>query len=172
MNISKALSDSGWKDVTTKNKIKDNGLLKLLGDHKRIDEDKPDDLLASLDQIVKLATQLKKVKEVAAVPAASKYVTEMIAGAESDRKAAEKAKAEADKKAKAAAEAEAKEKKQGGKDGEDEEEEESELLTTKMIPLLKHAMKGEPMHVLVATTGKQTMVMLSRKPIPKAKHSW
>ena len=87
MNVSRALSDSGWKDVAAKNKIKDNGLLKLLADHKRIDEAKHDEAIASLDQIVKLAAQLKKSKEVGAAAAAAKYVSEMADAAESDRRA-------------------------------------------------------------------------------------
>jgi hypothetical protein len=168
MNVSKALSDSGWKDVSTKNKIKDNGLLKLLGDHKRLQDDAHDDVLSSLDQITKLATQLKKAKDVAASPAASKYVGEIIAGAESDRRLAEKTKAEAEKKAKAASEAEAKKREKEGKaEGEEEDKDEagSELLTTKMIPLLRQVNKGDAMHVLVASAGKGVVVLLSRKPI-------
>jgi hypothetical protein len=168
MNVSKALSDGGWKDVSTKNKIKDNGLLKLLGDHKRLSDDAPDEVLASLDQISKLATQLKKAKDVAASPAASKYVGEIIAGAESDRRLAEKTKADAEKKAKAASEAEAKKREQdrkGGDEEEDKDEAGTELLTTKMIPLLRQVKKGDTMHALVATAGQQVVVMLSRKPI-------
>src|SRR5512132_2663372 len=100
MNVSKALSDSGWKDVAAKNKIKDNGLLKLLADYKRIDESRHDEAIASLDQIVKLAAQLKKAKDVSAAAAAAKYVNELADAAEADRRAMLKAKAEAEKKAK------------------------------------------------------------------------
>jgi hypothetical protein len=117
-----------------KNKIKDNGLLKLLADHKRIDEAKHDEAIASLDQIIKLATQLKKTKEVGAVSGVAKYVSELTDAAESDRRAVLKAKAEAEKKAKAEAEAKKQDAKKApqGEDGEGEEES-SELLTTKLI---------------------------------------
>jgi hypothetical protein len=170
MYVSKALSDSGWKDVASKNKIKDNGLLKLLADHKRIDEAKYDEAIASLDQIVKLATQLKKTKEVGAVAGVAKYVSELTDAAESDRRAVLKAKAEAEKKAKAEAEAKKQDAKKApqGEDGEGEEES-SELLTTKLIPLLRQVNKGEMMHVLVARAGKQVAVMMSRKPIAPAR---
>jgi hypothetical protein len=94
--------------------------------------------------------------------------------AEADRRAVAKAKADADKKAKATADAEAKKREQeeqkGHKDEDGEEEEEaSALLTTKLLPLLRQVNKGETMHALVASTGKQTVVMLSRKPISPAR---
>jgi len=165
MSISKALNDSAWKDVAAKNKIKDNGLLKLLADHKRIDESKHDDAIASLDQIVKLATQLKKAKEVSAAAAAAKYVNELADAAESDRRAIVKAKAEAEKKAKAEAEAKKQEARKSPQEEDEDEEESPALLTTKLIPLLRQINKGESMHVLVARVGKQVAVMMSRKPI-------
>ena len=170
MSVSKALSDSGWKDVAAKNKIKDNGLLKLLADHKRIDESKHDEAIASLDQIVKLAAQLKKAKDVGAAAAAAKYVNEIADAAEADRRAVLKAKAEAEKKAKAEAEAAKKqEAKKAPEDDEDDEDASPALLTTKLIPLLRQVNKGESMHVLVARAGKQVKVMLSRKPIAPAR---
>ena len=80
-----------------------------------------------------------------------------------------KAKAEADKQGKLAAAAEAKKREQEEKkkkgSGDEEDEEESALLTTKLIPLLRAAKKGERMHAMVASSGKQAVVMLSRKPI-------
>jgi len=170
MSISKALSDSGWKDVSSKNKIKDNGLLKLLADHKRIDEARHDEAIASLDQIVKLATQLKKTKEVAAASAAAKYVNELAQAAESDRSAIVKAKTEAEKKAKVEAEAKKQDAKKTSQDEDgDDDDESSALLTTKMLPLLRQVNKGETMHVLVARAGKQVKVMMSRKPIAPAR---
>jgi hypothetical protein len=67
--------------------IKHNGPLKLLANHKRIDEAKHDEAIASLDQIVKLATQLKKTKELCAAAGAAKYVSELADATESDRRA-------------------------------------------------------------------------------------
>lgn len=166
MSNSKFLSDSGWKDISSKNKIKDNGLIKVLADYKRLPDDKHDEVLRSLDEILKLAGQLKKAKDVAAASAASKYVAEVIDAAEADRRVALKAKAEADKdKAKAEAEKKAKPK----EDDDEEEEESSALLTTKMIPLLKAVKRGEMMHTMVASAGKQTVVLMSRKPITPAR---
>lgn len=43
------------------------------------------------------------------------------------------------------------------------------MLTTKLKPLLKLVAKGRTMHALLAKSGKQVVVMLSRKPIPPAR---
>src|SRR5690242_19371535 len=75
----KALSDAAWKDVLSKNKgVKDNGLLKALGELKKVPDDAHDAADRLLDEILKLATQLKKDKSVSALPAVAKYVGELI----------------------------------------------------------------------------------------------
>jgi hypothetical protein len=161
---SKALTDSAWKDVLAKNKgIKDNGLLKALGDIKKLGDDDHDGALTVLDQVQKLLVQLKKSKEVAVAPAVGKCLTELAGAADTAARDVAKAKAEADKKAKATAS------KKGDEDEGDEEEESPELLTTKLKPLLRMVAKGETMHALLAKSGKQVVVMLSRKPIPPAR---
>ena len=160
MSNSKFLSDSGWKDIAAKNNVKDNGLLKKLADLKRVGDDKHDEVLKALDEALKLAGQLKKDKKTA--PAASKYLDELTAAAEAATREVSKAKGEAEKAAKAEADKKP--------DEDDEEEAEaSELLTTKLKPLLRQVAKGERMHALVAKSGKQVAVMLSRKPIPPAR---
>ena len=170
---SKLLTDSAWKDVLAKNKgVKDNGLLKSLADIKKLGDDDHDDAQQILDQIQKLAAQLKKSKEIAAVPVVGKFLAELTAAADTAIRDVAKAKAEADKAAKSKAEAEKKEQAEAAKkpDEDDEEEAEaSELLTTKLKPLLRQVAKGDRMHALVAKSGKQVVVMLSRKPIPPAR---
>ena len=169
---SKLLNESAWKDVLTKNKgVKDNGLLKTLADIKKLGDDDHDDAQQILDQIQKLAAQLKKSKEIAAVPAVGKFLAELAGAADTAVRDVGKAKAEADKTAKAKAEAEKKAHAEVAKrgDDEDEEEESPELLTTKLKPLLRLVAKGDRMHALVAKSGKQVVVMLSRKPIPPAR---
>ena len=173
MSNSKLLSDSGWKDVVAKNKgVKDNGLLKALSKLKTCAEDEHDDSLKALDEVVKLAGHLKKDKTIAAAPAAGKYVAELLGAAESAAREVSKAKAEADKTAKARAEAEKKAHAEAAKradEDHDDEEESPELLTTKLKPLLRLVAKGERLHTLVAKSGKQVVVMLSRKPIAPAR---
>jgi hypothetical protein len=170
MSNSKFLSDSGWKEIAAKNNVKDNGLLKKLADFKRVDDDKHDEALEVLDEALKLAGQLKKDKKTA--PAAGKYLDELVAAAESALREVAKAKAEADKAAKAKGETEKKAQAEAAKktdDDGDEEAETPELLTTKLKPLLRLVAKGEMMHTLVAKSGKQVVVMLSRKPIAPAR---
>jgi len=170
MSNSKFLSDVGWKDIAAKNNVKDNGLLKKLADFKRVGDDKHEDALKLLDEVLKLASQLKKDKKTA--PAAGKYLDELTAAAETATRELTKAKAEADKSAKAKAEAEKKAHAEAAKKGDDDDEEEEEspeLLTTKLKPLLRLVAKGDRMHALVAKSGKQVVVMLSRKPIPPAR---
>jgi hypothetical protein len=170
MSTSKFLSDSGWKDIAAKNSVKDNGLLKKLADYKRVGDDKHDEALKVLDEVIKLAEQLKKDKKTA--PAAGKYLDEVADAAKTEARDVTKAKAEADKAAKAKAEADKKAQAEAAKKGEgdgDDDEDPSGLLTTKLKPLLRQVAKGETMHALLAKSGKKVMVLLSRKPIPAAR---
>jgi hypothetical protein len=167
---SKLLTDSAWKDVLAKNKtVKDNGLLKALADAKKLGDDDHDAASAVLDQIVKLTGQLKKSKEVAAIPAVGKFLAEMAGAAEAAGRDVAKAKAEHEKAQKAKAEAEKKAHAAAARKDDDEDDDEEEatpdLLTTKMVPLLRRVAKGETMHTLVAKAGKQVVVLLSPKPI-------
>jgi hypothetical protein len=167
---SKYLGDAGWKDLASKNKIKDNGLSKALERLKRVGDDDHDEKANVLEEVVKLAAQLKKDKAVAAAAPVAKYLAELQGDAEAAAREAAKSKAEHDKARKAKAEAE---KRAAAKAGDDEDEDEAdespELLTTKLKPLLRLVAKGETMHTLVAKSGKQVLVMMSRKPIPPAR---
>jgi hypothetical protein len=170
---SKVLNDSAWKDVLAKNKgIKDNGLLKTLTDIKKLNDEDHDDTLKALEQVQKLAAQLKKSKEVSAAPEVGKFLTELTGATQTAERDVAKHKAEADKKAKAKADADKKAhaaaaKKSG--DDEDDDEASPELLTTKLKPLIRLVLKGDRMHALLAKSGKKVVVMLSRKPIPPAR---
>lgn len=170
---SKLLTDSAWKEVLAKNKgVKDNGMLKVLAEIRQLGDDDHDDAQKILDQLLKLSGQLKKSKEIAAAPAVGKFLIEMANAADSALREVAKAKADAEKNAKA--EAEAKKREQAQKKGEDDDEDgddedHSALLTTKLVPLLRQVNKGESLHAMVASTGKQVVVMLSRKPIPPAR---
>jgi hypothetical protein len=153
---SKLLSDAGWKDVAAKAKVKDNGLLKSLEKLKRLGDDDHDETTKVLDDVGKFAALLKKDKAVAATPAVAKYVAEVIGEAQAAARDVAKAKAEHDKAQKKA-------------NADDEDEATPDLLTTKLKPLLKLVAKGETMHTLVAKSGRNVVVMLSRKPIPPAR---
>ena len=169
---SKLLNDASWKDVLAKNKtIKDNGLIKSLAEIKKLGDDDYDAAQKLLDEVVKLASQLKKSKEVSALKDVTKFLVELTGAAETAMRDVAKDKAEAQKEGKAKAEADAKKREQSKKGQEEEEgeEEESALLTSKMVPLMKAVKRGERMHAMVATAGKQAVVLLSRKPITPAR---
>ena len=170
---SKVLTDSAWKDVLSKNKaVKDNGLLKTLGEIRKLGDDDHEVAQQILDQIQKLAGQLKKSKEIAAAPAVGKFLTELSGAADIAVRDVAKAKADASRTAEAKAQAEKKAKSEAVKKTDDDDEEDGEspeLLTSKLKPLLRQVAKGERMHALLAKSGKQVVVMLSRKPIPPAR---
>jgi hypothetical protein len=167
---SKFLTDSAWKDVLAKNKgVKDNGLLKTLADIKKLGDDDHDDAQEILDQIQKLAGQLKKSKEIAATPVVGKFLAELTSAADTAVRDVAKSKAEAQKRAEAEAKKKAQEDKKAEPEEGDDDEDPSGLLTTKLKPLLRQVAKGEMMHALVAKSGKRVMVLLSRKPIPPAR---
>ena len=101
---SKLLTDSAWKDVLAKNKsVKDNGMLKALAEIKKLGDDDHDDAQKILDEVLKLTGQLKKSKEIAAVPAVGKFLAELSSAADAAMRDVAKSKAEADKKGKAEA---------------------------------------------------------------------
>jgi hypothetical protein len=170
---SKQLNDAGWKVIASKNKIKDNGLLKALEMLKKVDdEEKPDEAAKILAAANKLALALRKDKTVAPLDDVVKYLGDMLDALATTERAVEKAKAAAEKaaKAKAAAEKKVAAKAKVEDDEEDDEDAASkELLTTKQLPLLRMVLKGQKLQTLVAKSGKNVVMMLSRKPIPPAR---
>lgn len=169
----KVLGDAGWKDVVAKNKVKDNGVQKALERLKRVPDDDHDEAEKILDELTKLIAQLKKDKAVASAQAVVKYLGEMSATVDSTLRDVAKAKAEHEKVKKAKAEADKKAAAEAARKGDEEEDDDevagSELLTTKLKPLLRLVAKGQGMHALVAKSGKKVKVLLSRKPISPAR---
>jgi hypothetical protein len=141
MSDNKALNDAAWRNLAQKNKIKDNGLQKALATYADLKEEDYEQRLKCVASISQLATNLKKVKEVAAIDDVVEYL-EDVASAAADEKAdvtkeataAAKAETEAKKKADAAAKKEAEE--------EDDEENEEEDETADSITKLKNAIKS------------------------------
>ena len=91
---SKFLGDAGWKDLASKNKLKDNGLAKSLEKLKRVGDDDHDDQAKILEEVVRLAAALKKDKAVAAAPAVVKYLGEVQGDADSAQREVAKSRAE------------------------------------------------------------------------------
>src|SRR2546429_5312762 len=103
----KALTESGWKGVVSKSKVKDNGLQRALASYEKLDEEKHDERIKAIGIVCQLANALTKVKDLA--EDAADYLEEVVDAAEAEKAsitkeqaAAEKADAEAKKKEKAA----------------------------------------------------------------------
>ncbi|MBL0147852.1 MAG: hypothetical protein IPP87_03615 [Ideonella sp.] len=159
------LKKKWWIAAKPKN-AKGAELEKALGLVEQADGEKRAALLAALaPAIAKASAELEKLDKKANKDLL-KDLAELEDMAQDEAKkilaSAAKAKAEAEKKAQAHAA-------KKGEDHDDEEEESPELLTTKLKTLLRQVAKGESMHALLAKSGKQVVVMLSRKPIPPAR---
>lgn len=143
MSGEKYLNEADWKKFAKGRDYKDAALLKAFAALDKAEKAGPAQQLEALDEIDKQGQVLLKAakgdKELAA------YLDELDKAIRKQRKTVEKA---------AASEAD-----------EDEEEETPALLTSKMIPLLRQVPKGEVLQVMIAMAGKDTAVLVSRKPI-------
>src|SRR6266567_1242785 len=82
----KFLTESGWKAISTKFKVKDNGLLRALWTYEKLAEDKFDERLKAIVQVAALAGSLRRSKEVAALPDVAKYLANVANDAEFQRR--------------------------------------------------------------------------------------
>jgi hypothetical protein len=134
----KLLTESGWKAVLQKAKVKDNGLQRALAAYEKLEEDEHDDRLKAIASVSQLASALKKAKDVAAIPAAVKYLADLISAAESEQRDIAKAKAAAEKmEAMTLKKAEAQAKKRDDEAEEDEEEEEESDYHVKLLAVFQ-----------------------------------
>jgi hypothetical protein len=137
----KILTESGWKSAAVKYKIKGNDLQKVLAQYDRLEDDAHDELLECIAEIRKEALALKKAREAAAVPAALKYLADLISALEAEQRDIAKDKAEAEKLLAEAKKRAAQEKGKPAEDEEDEEEEEDEEYGVALLTAL-HKLKG------------------------------
>lgn len=134
----KNLTEQEWKKFAKGKDFKDAALLKALI---ALDKAKgAEQELAALDELEKQADLLRK---------ATKGDKELLAYLDVLDKSLDKQRKQAAKPA----------------ETEDEEGDTPDLLTTKLVPLLKQVKKGDPMHVMLANNGKEVSVMLSRRSI-------
>src|SRR5436190_16422604 len=93
----KALTESGWKAIAGKYKIKDNGLHRALAEYEQADEDDHDAQLAGIAKVNKLAGALQKDKAVAGNDAAVDYLDDVQDAADAGQREIAKAKVTAEK---------------------------------------------------------------------------
>lgn len=143
----KHLSEAAWKVQAKGQSYKDAAWLKSLEAWAKAAKAGPDEQQKALDQVATEAAALRKANK--ADKALASYLDLVDKALERERKEVEKA-------AKAAADAE-------------EADESPALLTSKMIPLVRQVRKGDMLHALIATNGKQTAVLLARRPVAPAR---
>ena len=160
----KLLTESGWKTVAQKSKVKDNGLQKALAAYENLEEDDYDARLKAIATVAQLAATLKKTKDVTPLPDVAKYLTNVGASADAEKVALTKEKALA---AKTAVQAQ---KKAEAKGGEDEEEEEDEAAdsATKLKNALKTMRTAKAPYYFVVCDAKPYGLVLSKKDIRKS----
>jgi len=69
----KLLTESGWKAMAQKWKVKDNGLQRALAAYERLDDNAHEERLKAIGSISQLAGALGKKPEVAAIPIVANY---------------------------------------------------------------------------------------------------
>ena len=80
----KFLSENGWKAVSLKFKVKDNGLQKALANYEDTDEQDLDGRLKCVATVSQLAGALKKGKDGPRAPEVAKYLANVTSAAEAD----------------------------------------------------------------------------------------
>ena len=139
----KQLTEQEWKKFAKGKNLKDAALVKAMAE---LDKAKaPDAQLEALAEIEKQADLLRKANK--ADKDITAYLDDIDKALGKERKLAE---AEAKK---AAAQ----------ESSESEDEEEPAQLAVRMVPLMKAVAKGEVLHAMIATEGKEAAVMVSRK---------
>jgi len=143
----RTLTELAWRAFAKGRGLKEAPLAKALAELAKVERTGPESVLKALDEVDAQVDELRGAKK-------------------SDKEL----QAYLDKIGKAAASLRSDTKK-AAKDAESEEEEDSpEVLTSKLIPLIRQVRKGDVvMPVLIATVGKDTAVMISRKPISPAR---
>jgi hypothetical protein len=151
----KSLTESAWKAFSKTASYKDGALVKALAAYEKSEKSGAQEQLDALDELEKQADLLRKANK--ADKKLGDYLDDLDKALGKQRKSSQDALAEEKKKAAAKA-------------AEEEEEETPALLTSKMIPIVKAVRKGDIVaQVLIATTGKETVVLLSKKSISPAR---
>ncbi len=158
--MAEKLAESTWSAFKKSKKLEvdDKALVKALTAFDKVDESKPaarlDALLEVIEQINKQVVLLAREKKTLGdkpFTEAKDKLHGLLDAAESLQKSVAAEKAKADKAA---------------RDSGDEEEDSPVLLTKKMVPLIRELKKGDArMHAMVCTAGKNTAVLIMRRPI-------
>lgn len=159
--MAERLTESNWTAFIKKLKLEldDGALVKALAKADKTDVAKPEPRMDALEDLVELIK-----KQVIALAKRKKELGDKVFGEVKDKlyallEVAEEQLKIAEAAIKAAADT-----------GGDEEEDTPVLLTRKMTPLLRELRKGDvTMHALICTAGKNTALLIMRRPIAPAR---
>lgn len=162
--MAEKLTESSWTAFTKKLKLDldDAALVKGLAKTEKTDIAKPEPRLAALEDLVELIK-----KQVVALAKRKKELGDKVFGEVKDKLYALLDVAEPELKL---AEAAVRAEKAAADTGGDEEEDTPVLLTKKMLPLVRELRKGGvTMHAMICTAGKNTALLIMRRPIAPAR---
>src|SRR5436190_7968119 len=97
------LTERGWTVIASKFQVEDNGLEDSLSEFEELEKDEHDEKLKCLKSICQFALTLKRSKELAAKPAAVKYLNDVFNAGQAEQREVLKQKTGAANAAKAAA---------------------------------------------------------------------
>jgi peptidoglycan hydrolase-like protein with peptidoglycan-binding domain len=158
----KVLTLNAWKTVSNKCDVENDDLQEALAEYNKLADDEHEDLLECIADIKDAAKALKASKEAKASKELLKYVTDVLAAADSEQKDISKDKGDAEKAKKAEKD------KEGDEDGEEEDEEGE--YADKLLGALKKlkGAKGLTYQFLVCD-GKPPAVVIAKKISPRHK---
>ena len=150
----KLLTEGGLKALLSKHKLKDNGLQRALAAYEKLEDDAHDECLEAIAQIGKLATTLKKAKDIAANKTVGDYLDDLLDAFGKEEKDVAKAKSESKKTEAADQKKKEKEDKEKEEDEDEDEEEDEEMegeYGDRLLTAFKKlkTMNGEPMKFVV-----------------------
>src|SRR6266404_2969102 len=85
------LTESGWKAMAQKWKVKDNGLQRALATYEKLDEKEHAERLKAIGSVSQFAGALGKKPEVAAIPIVANYLEDVGGAAEYEQREITKA---------------------------------------------------------------------------------
>lgn len=166
----KLLTEDRWKAVAQKYKVKDKDLQRALCVYETLDDEEYDDRLKELANLNRLASNLKKSKEIAAQPEVVKYLTDLLNTLQVVFRDVTKAKATTEKMEATAKKNDAAAK-EAEEDNEDEDEEKESDYPKRLLQAfakLKGA-KDLSFQFLVCDAKPHPIVMVAKRITPKHK---
>lgn len=155
------LTESGWKAVLSKHRIRDNGLQRALAAYEDVEKDEHDNRLEAIAVVSRLSGQLKRVRDVASNSEVVDYLDELEGAAETEEREVTREKA-------AAAKVEAAN--QRSAEAEEDEESVGDYKECLLLAFKKlKSMRGQAMQFIVCDARPFCGIMIAKRITPKHK---